>query len=71
MDSPWFIHVAVPIASAGMGLPLSIAWLFEAGSDPGRIAIAVAPFLGCGLIGYLLFGLIRWGAALGEAQDAE
>ena len=58
MDSPWFIHVVVPIASAGIGLPLSIMWLVDAGGDLGRLAIASAPFLFCGATGYLLFRVI-------------
>lgn len=69
MDAPWFIHIVVPIASAGIGLPLSIMWLVDAGGDLERLAIALAPSLFCGATGYLLFLVIRWLCPSGEEEQ--
>ena len=58
MDTRWFIHIVVPIASAVIGLPITIIWLMDAGNDLRRIAIGLAPFLFCGTTGYLIFWII-------------
>ena len=60
VESPWFINGVVPIASAGVGLPVSVLWGLEVGNDWGGIAIAAAPTLFCAVVGYSLFRLILW-----------
>ncbi len=70
MDSAWFIHVVVPIVSAGVGLPISLILLLEGGGGSGRIAIGFAPILLCGATGYLLFVIIRWLCPSGEEEES-
>ncbi|MYC35966.1 MAG: hypothetical protein F4X66_03515 [Chloroflexi bacterium] len=65
-ESPWFIYFIVPLASGGLGLPLSIAWLMEAGGDWPKIAIGLSPILGCALIGFSLVRIITWLTPLRE-----
>ena len=60
IESRWFVHVVVPLASAAFAWPLSIAWLMGAGDDWVKIAVGVAPLLSCAAIGYVLFRIIIW-----------
>ena len=66
IESPWFDHAVILIASLGVGLPLTILLLLDSGKDLGKIAIAVAPFLTCLATGYLILLLSHW---LGPSSD--
>ena len=60
IESPWFHHAVILIASVGVGLPLTIALLMSAGKDAGKIAFALTPFLTCIFTGYLIILVGRW-----------
>lgn len=65
LESPWFNHAVVIIGSLGVGLPVTILLLLDIIKDPaplapGKIAIAVSPFLTCIATGYLILLLSYW-----------
>lgn len=78
LESPKSLRKFALIASAGLGLPLTIALLpravgyGEADLHWGRIAVAVLPTAFCAVTGYCILRLVYWLAPISEEeQDAE
>ena len=74
-ESPKFLHNFALIASAGLGLPLTIALLpralgyGDADLHLGRIAVAVLPTVFCAIAGWSILRLIFWLAPSGEEEQ--
>ena len=75
LESPKFLRSFALVASAGLGLPLTIALLpralgyGDADLHWGRIAVAVFPTAFCAATGYFILRLIYWLAPITEEEQ--
>ena len=74
LESPNFLRKFALIASAGLGLPLTIALLpralgyGDADLHWGRIAVAMLPTAFCAVTGYFILRFVYWLAPMSEEE---